>query len=176
MDVGRDVSGEGVQRDLLSIVEGTKVITRYGAVNTDHILFIAAGTFSRSKPSDLIPEFQGRFPVEAKLSPLSEEDLASILIDPPNSLLQQHRMLLSTEGLELEFAQDGIREMAHIAFVMNEKGENLGARRLPEVAEKVLQELSFSGATEKRVVVDRGYVLRHLENLTPKVTLDHYIV
>ena len=176
VDMGRDVSGEGVQRDLLSIIEVTKVMTRYGTVSTDHILFIAAGTFSRSKPSDLIPEFQGRFPVRATLLPLSEENLARILIDPPNSLLKQHQMLLSTEGVELTFAESGIKEMAHIAFMMNERGENVGARRLPEVVEKVLEEVSFSGTKEKRIVVDRDYVLSHLENLTHEGTLDHYIV
>ncbi len=176
VDMGRDVSGEGVQRDLLSIIEGAKVMTRYGTVNTDHILFIAAGTFSRNKPENLIPEFQGRFPVRATLPPLSEESLAQILIDLPNSLLKQHQMLLSTEGVELAFAQDGIKEMAHIAFMMNERGENVGARRLPGVVEKVLQELSFSGTKEKRIVVDREYVLSHLGNLTPEGTLDHYIV
>jgi len=151
-------------------------MTRYGTVNTDHILFIAAGTFSRNKPENLIPEFQGRFPVRATLPPLSEESLAQILIDLPNSLLKQHQMLLSTEGVELAFAQDGIKEMAHIAFMMNERGENVGARRLPGVVEKVLQELSFSGTKEKRIVVDREYVLSHLGNLTPEGTLDHYIV
>jgi ATP-dependent HslUV protease ATP-binding subunit HslU len=176
VDMGRDVSGEGVQRDLLSIIEGAKVMTRYGTVNTDHILFIAAGTFSRNKPENLIPEFQGRFPVRATLPPLSEENLAQILIDLPNSLLKQHQMLLSTEGVELTFAQDGIKEIAHIAFMMNERGENVGARRLPGVVEKVLEEASFSGTKEKRIVVDRDYVLSHLENLTPEGTLDHYIV
>jgi ATP-dependent HslUV protease ATP-binding subunit HslU len=165
-----------VQRDLLSIVEGTKVMTRYGPVNTDHILFIAAGTFSSSKPEDLIPEFQGRFPVRVTLSPLSEEDLARILTDTSNSLLKQHQMLLSTEGVELKFTESAVKEIAHIASVMNEKGENLGARRLPQVVEKVLTELSFSGSEEKRIVVDRNYVLSQVENLTPEGTLDHYIV
>jgi ATP-dependent HslUV protease ATP-binding subunit HslU len=130
IDMGRDVSGEGVQRDLLPIVEGTTVMTRYGSIKTEHILFIAAGTFSQSKPSDLIPELQGRFPLRVELNPLSQQDLERILLEPRNALTKQYQSLLTTDGVELVFSEDGIHEIARLAALMNERMENIGARRL----------------------------------------------
>jgi ATP-dependent HslUV protease ATP-binding subunit HslU len=140
---GPDVSREGVQRDILPIVEGTTVNTKYGMVSTDHILFIAAGAFHVSKPSDLIPELQGRFPIRVELQSLTVEDFVRILTEPKSSLVKQSTALLETEGLKLEFTKEAIAEMAHFAFRVNETTENIGARRLHTILERVLDEISF---------------------------------
>ena len=139
-----DVSGEGVQRDLLPIVEGSVVMTRYGPVKTDHVLFIAAGSFHNSRPSDLIPELQGRFPIRVELSSLDEDDLYRILTEPRNALTRQYEALLATEGVELVFTDGSLREMARLATLVNGRTEDIGARRLPTIFEKVLEEISFS--------------------------------
>ena len=155
---GPDVSREGVQRDLLPIVEGTTVATKYGAVRTDHILFIAAGAFHVSKPSDLIPELQGRFPIRVELEALTEADLVRILTEPRNALTSQYRSLLSTEGIELDFTDDAVREMARFAMEVNQSAENIGARRLATILETVLEDLSFDapemGSRSVRITVD----------------------
>lgn len=159
-DFGPDVSGEGVQRDLLPIVEGATVATRYGVVNTEHILFIAAGAFTRARPSDLLPELQGRFPIRVEVKDLTEDDFLRILTEPANALTKQYAALLGTEGVELEFTDDGVREIARYAAVFNLRSENLGARRLAGVMEKVLEEVSFRATevTGQTVVVDGAYV------------------
>jgi ATP-dependent HslUV protease ATP-binding subunit HslU len=159
-EYGADVSGEGVQRDLLPIVEGASVATRYGMVNTDRILFIAAGAFNRARPADLIPELQGRFPIRVEVSDLTEEDFVRILTEPDNALTRQYAALLETEEVTLEFTEDGIREIARYAATLNEHTENLGARRLFGVVEKILEEISFR-ATEfagQTVAIDPDYV------------------
>ncbi len=161
---GPDVSREGVQRDLLPIVEGASVFTKYGYVRTDHILFIGAGAFSTSKPADLIPELQGRFPVRVALTPLTKEDLARILTEPKNALTKQYARLLSTEGVELEFTQDGIQTLAEVAAKANFTTQDIGARRLMTLLEKLLEDISFE-APEKsgtKVVVDRNFVTERL--------------
>ncbi len=173
-----DVSGEGVQRDLLPIVEGSTVMTRYGPVKTDHILFIAAGSFHDTKPGDLIPELQGRFPLRVELDSLGVDDLRSILSEPDNALTKQYQALLATEGVELEFTPDGIEEMAEFAFDMNEKLEDIGARRLQTILEQVLEEVSFD-ATEledRKVVVDRAYVRSKIEDLIEDEDLSKFIL
>ncbi len=173
-----DVSGEGVQRDLLPIVEGSTVMTRYGPVKTDHILFIAAGSFHDTKPGDLIPELQGRFPLRVELDSLGVDDLRSILAEPDNALTKQYQALLATEGVELEFTPDGIEEMAQLAFEMNEKLEDIGARRLQTILEQVLEEVSFD-ATEledRKVVVDRAYVRSKIEDLIEDEDLSKFIL
>jgi ATP-dependent HslUV protease ATP-binding subunit HslU len=174
---GPDVSREGVQRDLLPLVEGTTVNTRYGPVTTDHVLFIAAGAFHVAKPSDLIPEMQGRFPVRVQLDALAEADLLRILTEPEHSLLKQHRALLATEGLELEFADDAAAELARQAAELNRAGENIGARRLTTVVERVLEDISFE-ASERRgqVVVRAEDVRRAIEPLTKHEDLARYIL
>ncbi len=159
-DSGPDISGEGVQRDLLPIVEGAHVATRYGTVKTDHILFVGAGAFTRSRPADLLPELQGRFPLRVEFAGLDEEDFARILTEPENALVRQYSALLETEGVKLEFTEDGIRAVARTARRLNEETENLGARRLFGVMEKVLEDVSFE-ASERRgetVSVDAAYV------------------
>jgi ATP-dependent HslUV protease ATP-binding subunit HslU len=175
---GPDVSGEGVQRDLLPLVEGSTVHTRYGAVRTDHILFVAAGAFNVAKPSDLIPEFQGRFPIRVELRSLTEEDLQRILIEPSNALTKQYSALLKTEEVTLEFGEDGLRELAHQAFVVNEQDENIGARRLFTIMEKVLEELSFSAEDHagQTITVDAEYVRRRLADLVRNEDLRRYVL
>ena len=165
---GPDVSRQGVQRDLLPIVEGTTVNTRYGMVSTDHILFIAAGAFHITKPSDLIPELQGRFPIRVELESLSQEDLRRILVEPKNSLIRQYQALLSTEGIDLEFNDDAIAELAEMAETLNEKTEDIGARRLHTLLEKLLEEISFLGSEleQKKQTIDRRYVV---DRLTPYI-------
>lgn len=175
---GPDVSREGVQRDLLPLVEGSTVNTRYGPVSTDHVLFIAAGAFHVAKPSDLIPELQGRFPVRVELSPLGEEDLLRILTQPEHALLKQHQALLATEGVEVEFTDNGAQEMAHLAYEINRTGQNIGARRLVTVVEKVMAEISFTAPERQgtRVVVDRDYVRKALAPFLTHEDLAKYIL
>ena len=176
--VGPDVSREGVQRDLLPIVEGTTVITKYGPVRTDHILFIGAGAFHVSKPSDLIPELQGRFPIRVELDALEEEDFVRILTEPENSLTRQYKALLETDGICLEFTPDGIREIAKMAFTVNQKSENIGARRLHTVMEKLLEDVLFEApdGVQGEVVVDREYVQDKLKDLVGDIDLTRYIL
>ena len=178
MDMGRDVSGEGVQRDMLPLLEGTTVMTRYGPLSTEHILFIAAGTFSQNKPSDLIPELQGRFPLRVELNPLAQQDFERILTEPRNSLTNQYQALLATEGVKLEFAEDGIQEIARLAALMNERMENIGARRLFTIIEKLVEDLSFTASERKgeRVVIDADYVSRQVGSLVKDENLSRYIL
>jgi ATP-dependent HslUV protease ATP-binding subunit HslU len=175
---GPDVSGEGVQRDLLPLVEGSTVHTRYGAVHTDHILFVSAGAFNVVKPSDLIPEFQGRFPIRVELKPLTEDDLQRILVEPSNALTKQYVALLATEGVTLEFSEDGLRELAHQAALVNDQDENIGARRLFTVMEKVLEDVSFSAEQHagQTVSVDAEYVRRRLADLVRNEDLRRYVL
>jgi ATP-dependent HslUV protease ATP-binding subunit HslU len=175
---GAEVSRQGVQRDLLPLVEGTTINTRYGMVKTDHILFIASGAFHLSKPSDLIPELQGRFPIRVELDSLSVEDFESILIATDASLVKQYQALLATEEVELEFAQDGIKRMAEIAFSVNERTENIGARRLYTVIEKLLEEVSFSAGNHsgQKVTIDAAYVDRALGDVAQSEDLSRYVL
>ncbi len=175
---GPDVSREGVQRDLLPLVEGSTVPTKYGPVKTDHILFIAAGAFHVAKPSDLIPELQGRFPIRVELSPLSKDDFVRILTEPENALTLQYRLLLETEKVDLEFTGEAIEALADLACRVNEKNENIGARRLATIMEKLLDELSFEapdvGPTQ--VSVTAGYVKEKLADLVEDTDLTRYIL
>lgn len=175
---GPDVSREGVQRDILPIVEGSVVSTKHGPVRTDHILFIAAGAFHMTKPSDLIPELQGRFPLRVELDALTVEDFRRILTEPEASLTRQYQALLATEGVEVEFSEDGIEELARSACLANEQAENIGARRLHTVLEKVLEDLSFDAgdATLGRVVIDAAYVRRQLEGVLKDQDLSKFIL
>jgi ATP-dependent HslUV protease ATP-binding subunit HslU len=175
---GPDVSREGVQRDLLPIVEGTTVNTRYGMVRTDHILFIAAGAFHVSKPSDLIPEMQGRFPIRVELDSLSLEDFKRILTEPKNSLVKQYRALLATEGIDLQFTDEAIDAIARFAVRVNEQSENIGARRLHTIMEKVLEEISFAGPDlePKKQIIDAEYVSRALDELVKDQDLARFIL
>lgn len=175
---GPDVSREGVQRDLLPIVEGTTVTTKHGPVRTDHILFIAAGAFHMAKPSDLIPELQGRFPIRVELDHLGKEEFVRILTEPDNALVKQYVALLETEGVELEFRQDAIDEIASIAAEVNEKTENIGARRLQTVLEKLLEEISFTAPERQgeRVVIDSAYVRTRLSDIVKDEDLSRYIL
>ncbi len=175
---GADVSREGVQRDLLPLVEGCTVSTKHGMVKTDHILFIASGAFHLSKPSDLIPELQGRLPIRVELSSLSTEDFMRILTEPDASLTEQYQALLATEGVDLEFTEDGIRRIAEIAWEVNERTENIGARRLHTVMERLLEEISFE-ATDLRgqtITVDGAYVDSHLGDLAEDEDLTRFIL
>ena len=178
IEIGADISGEGVQRDLLPIVEGSTVMTRYGPVRTDHVLFIAAGSFYQQKPSDLIPELQGRFPLRVELSSLTQADFERILVEPENALTKQYAALLSTEGVELEFARDGVSRIAGIARQVNERAENIGARRLYTVMERVLEDLSFDAPDHagQKVVVDGTYVDGRLGDLLRDEDLSKYIL
>jgi ATP-dependent HslUV protease ATP-binding subunit HslU len=175
---GPDVSREGVQRDILPIVEGTTVNTRYGMVRTDHILFVAAGAFHVSKPSDLIPELQGRFPIRVELQSLTMEDFIRILTEPKSSLTKQYTALLETEGVKLEFTKDALDEIARFAFRVNEGTENIGARRLHTIMERVLDEISFSAPDKKgeQVVVDAAYVGKMLTDIVKDQDLSRYIL
>jgi ATP-dependent HslUV protease ATP-binding subunit HslU len=175
---GPDVSREGVQRDILPIVEGTTVNTRYGMVRTDHILFIAAGAFHVSKPSDLIPELQGRFPIRVELQSLTMEDFVRILTEPKSSLVKQYTALLETEGVKLEFTKESLEEVAHFAFRVNESTENIGARRLHTIMERVLDELSFDAPEKKgqQVTVDADYVRKMLTDIVKDQDLSRYIL
>jgi ATP-dependent HslUV protease ATP-binding subunit HslU len=175
---GPDVSREGVQRDLLPIVEGTNVNTRYGMVRTDHILFIAAGAFHVSKPSDLIPELQGRFPIRVELDALTLEDFKRILTEPKNSLVKQYKALLETEGIELDFTEDALDAFARFAVRVNEQTENIGARRLHTIMEKVLDEISFLGPDlePKHQIIDADYVTRALNDIVKDQDLSRYIL
>ena len=175
---GPDVSREGVQRDILPIVEGTTVNTKYGMVRTDHILFVAAGAFHVSKPSDLIPELQGRFPIRVELEPLGREDFVRILTEPKNALVRQYMALLSTEGVTLEFTPDAIDRIADVATLVNERTENIGARRLHTVMEKLLDEVSFDAPdlTDKTLRIDAAYVDRMLDEIARNEDLSRYIL
>jgi len=175
---GPDVSRQGVQRDLLPIVEGSTVNTKYGMVKTDHILFVASGAFHSAKPSDLIPEFQGRFPIRVELSSLSKEDFVRILTEPKNALIKQYEALLETEGVHLRFAADAIEEIALIASNVNEQMENIGARRLHTILERLLDEVSFSAPEMrgKEVAIDANYVRERLEPILKNEDLSRYIL
>jgi ATP-dependent HslUV protease ATP-binding subunit HslU len=175
---GPDVSREGVQRDILPLVEGTSVTTKYGPVRTDHMLFIAAGAFHMSKPSDLIPEFQGRFPIRVELDSLTADDFKRILVEPENALTKQYAALLSTEGIDIQFTDDGIDAIAEIATQVNDQAENIGARRLSTVLEKVLEEVSFEGSDLKlaNVVINREYVRAQVADIAKDVDLSRYIL
>jgi ATP-dependent HslUV protease ATP-binding subunit HslU len=175
---GPDVSREGVQRDILPIVEGTTVTTKHGTVRTDHILFIAAGAFHVSKPSDLIPELQGRFPIRVELEPLTFEDLVRILREPKGALLSQYTALLGTEGVALEFTEDAIAEMARLAMQVNDQTENIGARRLATILETVLEEVSFEGRSggPRLVRIEAAEVRRRLEGLVKDQDLSRFIL
>jgi ATP-dependent HslUV protease ATP-binding subunit HslU len=174
---GADVSRQGVQRDLLPLVEGTAVTTKFGMVHTDHILFIASGAFHLSKPSDLIPELQGRLPIRVELSSLSVEDFEQILTSTDACLTRQYQALLDTEGVAVEFTPEGVRRLAEIAYSVNERTENIGARRLHTVMEKLLEEVSFdSGRTQKRIVVDAAYVDGRLASLAASEDLARYVL
>jgi ATP-dependent HslUV protease ATP-binding subunit HslU len=175
---GADVSRQGVQRDLLPIVEGTTVQTRYGYVRTDHILFVAAGAFHRAKPSDLMPELQGRFPIRVELTDLTKDDFVRILREPQNSLTKQYAALLATEGVEMVFADDAIEALASYAFKVNQSTQNIGARRLYTIMERMLEELSFEATDRQpgRVEIDAAYVTARLEEITADEELSKFIL
>ena len=173
-----EVSGEGVQRDLLPIVEGSVVMTRYGPVRTDHILFIAAGSFHNARPADLIPELQGRFPIRVELQSLSEDDLYAILTEPQNALTKQSVALLATEGVELEFEDDALREMAHLATAVNASTEDIGARRLHTIIERVIEDISFDAPDHKgeTIVIDAAFVSERVGEVAADEDLSSYIL
>ncbi|GAB6875787.1 ATP-dependent protease ATPase subunit HslU [Thermaerobacter litoralis] len=175
---GPDVSREGVQRDILPIVEGSTVMTRHGPVRTDHILFIAAGAFHIAKPSDLIPELQGRFPIRVELQPLTREDFKRILTEPDNALLRQYQALLATDGVQLEFSPDAVDELAAMAARANEQAENIGARRLHTLLERLLEPLAFDApdALQGKVVIDAAFVRQRLEGVLKDQDLSRYIL
>lgn len=175
---GPDVSREGVQRDLLPLVEGTTVSTKHGMVKTDHILFIASGAFQMSKPSDLIPELQGRLPIRVELKALTSDDFVRILTEPRASLTMQYKALMQTEGVEIEFTQDGIERIAQIAWQVNEKTENIGARRLHTVLERLMEEMSFQASemSGDKVTIDAAYVDKYLDELADDEDLSRFIL
>jgi len=175
---GPDVSREGVQRDILPIVEGTTVNTRYGMVRTDHILFIAAGAFHVSKPSDLIPELQGRFPIRVELESLTVEDFRRILTEPKNALIKQYQAMMETEGVTINFTEDAIASVANFAARVNEQTENIGARRLQTIMEKLLEEISFEGPDlePKEQLIDEAYVEAALAETVKDQDLSRYIL
>ena len=176
--VGADVSREGVQRDLLPLIEGTTVTTKHGAVKTDHVLFIASGAFHLSKPSDLLPELQGRLPIRVELQPLGRDDLARILVEPEASLIKQYVALLGTEGIRLEFADDAVAEIATLAHEVNSRVENIGARRLQTVMERLLEEVSFTASDRggEAVPIDAAYVRRQVADLAQNADLSKFIL
>ena len=178
MTSGADVSREGVQRDILPIVEGSVINTKYGPVKTDHILFIGAGAFHIAKPTDLIPELQGRFPIRVELESLTKEDFVNILTIPKNALIKQHKALLETEGVEVEFTEDAIDEIATISFLMNEQTENIGARRLHTILEKLLEDISFDipEMDDEKLVIDAEYVKERFQETIHKEDLDRFIL
>lgn len=175
---GPEVSREGVQRDILPIVEGSTVNTKYGPVKTDHVLFIAAGAFHVAKPSDLIPELQGRFPIRVELESLGEEEFVRILSEPKNALIRQYEALLHTEGIELDFTDSGVHEIARTAALVNERTENIGARRLHTIMEKLLEDLSFDAPElrDKRITIDADYVRQRLAEIVADEDLSRYIL
>ena len=176
--VGGDVSREGVQRDLLPLIEGTTVSTKYGTIKTDHILFIASGAFQLAKPSDLLPELQGRLPIRVELDALNSDDFIRILKEPDNSLIKQYKALLKTENVDLEFSEDGIDTIANLAYEVNSKIENIGARRLHTIIERVLDEISFT-ATDRsgeKIVIDANYVKNNLNDLVKDTDLSKFIL
>jgi len=175
---GGEVSREGVQRDLLPLVEGSTVSTKYGTIKTDHILFIASGAFHVAKPSDLIPELQGRFPIRVELSALSADDFVRILTEPNASLTEQYEALLATEGVSLTFATDGIQRIAELGWQVNERTENIGARRLHTMLERLLEEISYNAPDliEKAIVIDAAYVDQHLTEFAEDEDLSRYIL
>jgi len=176
--IGGDVSREGVQRDLLPLIEGTTVSTKHGPIKTDHILFIASGAFQLAKPSDLLPELQGRLPIRVELNALTSNDFRRILEEPDNSLIKQYRALLETEKVTLEFSKDGIEMIAKLATEINASIENIGARRLHTIIEKVLDEISFT-ATDRggeKITIDENYVTKHLGELTKDTDLTKFIL
>lgn len=176
---GADVSREGVQRDILPIVEGSVVNTKYGPVKTDHVLFIGAGAFHTSKPTDLIPELQGRFPIRVTLDSLDTEDFIKILTVPENAITKQHQALLSTEGINLEFTDDAINELAEMAFLMNEQTENIGARRLSTILEQLLEDISFEipePDENGKIIIDENFVDEKFEDTIKKDDMDRYIL
>lgn len=175
---GPDVSREGVQRDILPIVEGSTVVTKYGSLKTDHILFMAAGAFHTAKPSDLIPELQGRFPIRVELTHLSKEDFTQILTEPTNALIKQYISLLGTEGIKIEFTIDAIKKLAEIAFQVNAQTENIGARRLHTVMEKLLEDLAFNAPDiiEKKIIINEEYVNAKLAHIVVNQDLSHFIL
>ena len=175
---GGDVAREGVQRDLLPLVEGCSVGTKYGNVKTDHILFIASGAFHTSKPSDLMPEFQGRFPIRVELEDLTAEHLEKILKEPKHALTKQYEALLGVEGVKLQFKNDGIKELAKYTALVNQKTENIGARRLHTLLEKILEDVSFNASEmkNKKVVVDAKFVKKELKDIVDDEDLSRYIL
>jgi ATP-dependent HslUV protease ATP-binding subunit HslU len=175
---GPDVSREGVQRDLLPIVEGSNVNTRYGMVKTDHILFIAAGAFSGTKPSDLIPELQGRFPIRVELDSLGKEEFVRILTEPNNALIKQYTEMMATEDIKLSFTDDAVEQIAEVATIVNERTENIGARRLYTIMETLLEDISFDAPDmmEKKIVIDAKYVEEKLDNIVEDEDLSRYIL
>jgi ATP-dependent HslUV protease ATP-binding subunit HslU len=176
--LGPDVSREGVQRDLLPIVEGSTVTTKYGPVKTDHVLFIAAGAFHAAKPSDLIPELQGRFPIRVELSPLTKDDFIRILTEPQNALIKQYTALLETEGITLDFTREGLEEIANTAVLVNERSENIGARRLFTIMERLLEQISFEAPelTERKITIDAQVVTERLKDVVKDEDLSRYIL
>jgi ATP-dependent HslUV protease ATP-binding subunit HslU len=175
---GADVSRQGVQRDLLPLVEGTTISTKYGMIKTDHILFIASGAFHLAKPSDLIPEMQGRFPIRVELTSLSADDFVQILTNTDACLTRQYEALLETEGVRLEFTPDGVKRLAEIAFAVNEKTENIGARRLYTAMEKLLEDVSFNAEKHHgdAIVIDAAYVDKRLSDLAQSEDLARYVL
>jgi ATP-dependent HslUV protease ATP-binding subunit HslU len=176
--IGGDVSREGVQRDLLPLIEGTTVSTKYGTIKTDHILFIASGAFQLAKPSDLLPELQGRLPIRVELNALTSNDFKKILREPDNSLIKQYKALLKTEKINLEFTDDGIDTIAELATEVNSSVENIGARRLHTIIEKVLDEISFT-ATDRsgeKIIIDKKYVQKNLGELVKDTDLSKFIL